>query len=552
MSSTKPKIALYNQNTFTKLKSIIQKTGLSLLKFHKKIQIPSNQSVVGLLEYKGEYNIFDDSSQNVKFSRELFLTTKPVETKVLFKISNVNNFLTNHENAICETLENQTYLPNFMRSYAVMKNISLNINKDNPFSGKKLSSDVLLAEYIDHFETLHNCIKTKLLSPKCINSILNQICLSLLIVQEEVSFIHNDLHFDNILICECLPTTYLLYIFIINNEVKTAIIPTFGFYPCFIDFGFAYTKEMNGLPIYSGIHHDNNGYINFDFDHFTDFKTLLVRLSGYNYNFGKGSDVNTDYKRKIEQSLIQKLPINSNTGWDVNNYKSVSENIEIFYLAYFKNRNDKFESIFSEDISIFSDIISSLCYLPIENKTYDDMYYNLDGFFNEWRKIEKWLNFNEATLVLKNMVCHIRSDYEREDTGLVDDYVTKFEQNIKNAMSSISERYILESLNFNNLYKYIIKVSESHEGLLHKFSTKSINRKKKEFSNLEQKTSLDMYGLIEEHITENFENKKGDYFIIINSINKTPSSFILNDEDIIQKLNTTPHLDKSALLYSLL
>ncbi len=38
-------------------------------------------------------------------------------------------------------------------------------------------------------------------------------------------------------------------------------------------------RDLIGGPLLTGIHHNNKGYMNHQYDEFTDFKTMLTRLS---------------------------------------------------------------------------------------------------------------------------------------------------------------------------------------------------------------------------------------------------------------------------------
>ncbi len=48
--------------------------------------------------------------------------------------------------------------------------------------------------------------------------------IAILIAQKKLSFIHNDLHFDNVLICKCLQRTFMLYVFEYNS-ICYALLP---------------------------------------------------------------------------------------------------------------------------------------------------------------------------------------------------------------------------------------------------------------------------------------------------------------------------------------
>ncbi len=85
--------------------------------------------------------------------------------------------------------------------------------------------------------------------------------IAILIAQKKLSFIHNDLHFDNVLICKCLQRTFMLYVFEYNS-ICYALLPTYGYYPIIIDYGFSFSEDLIGGPLLTGIHHNNKGYMN--------------------------------------------------------------------------------------------------------------------------------------------------------------------------------------------------------------------------------------------------------------------------------------------------
>ncbi len=125
-----------------------------------------------------------------------------------------------------------------MKPYDLIKNVRADPRQKNPFvtlieeksgsekmrlttkkSKPKTFSDMALFEYINSNMTLAELIsinvkgkrqtrvtlneeiqKIKASDFKIINSLLNQLMIAILIAQKKLSFIHNDLHFDNVLI----------------------------------------------------------------------------------------------------------------------------------------------------------------------------------------------------------------------------------------------------------------------------------------------------------------------------------------------------------------
>ncbi len=78
--------------------------------------------------------------------------------------------------------------------------------------------------------------------------------------------------------------------------------------------------------------------MNHQYDEFTDFKTMLTRLSYSGYQFGL--DKKDAFQSLIFDKLISKLPIDKQTGWDETKDISVSKqlvrHIRIFVDDYLK------------------------------------------------------------------------------------------------------------------------------------------------------------------------------------------------------------------------
>ncbi len=95
--------------------------------------------------------------------------------------------------------------------------------------------------------------------------------IAILIAQKKLSFIHNDLHFDNVLICKCLQRTFMLYVlnliaFVMHYYQLMVIIQSLLIY------GFSFSEDLIGGPLLTGNHHNHKGYMNHQYDEFTDLK----------------------------------------------------------------------------------------------------------------------------------------------------------------------------------------------------------------------------------------------------------------------------------------
>jgi hypothetical protein len=580
-------------SNYNALKSIVLKKGLRAFKFYKKITEKTSQGSVGILKCMLKTDIFSDEMTDDNLSARDYLIevsdTLCKDNLIIYKIGTETPFLCRHEYDVSLSLYKlSTYLPNFMRPYDLIKNAKADPRQRNPFViyqssfSKSLDvkrvrpptfSDMALFEYIDSKITLEQLItnNVKSLKPediikssKIINSLLNQLMIAILIAQQKLLFIHNDLHYGNVLVCKCIQNTYALYIFDIkqnnlendfddvsDNVVCYALLPTFGYYPVIIDYGFSFTKDLLGGPLLTGIHHNNKGYMNHQYDELTDFKTLLVRLADSKYQFGI-EDEKDKFQNLIKNELLKKLPIDKETGWDRNEDISISKQLVRYIRPFIEEylKNVKSESFFQKYDYELIDMIGSLIILPLRSKNSDNLVDSLNKFFKEWLKIERWIGTSHMKIfVFKSIVDKIRADL-LQNSDLTNIDTDSFQKTIYKIMNEIGNNIILSKLNYDEFYKSIINLSECFESIMFKANEKCIRRKKKEYSKINMKTSLDMYQkLVEPFISVDYKIQYGDYFVVFNAITETTSSFVIKDEKTIKIVNEMNRTDRAEYLY---
>ena len=603
-----------NNFNYTLLKNIVEKDGLRAFKFHKKIADNTSQGSVGILKC-----IINDIGctetlygkclgggvKALTMARDYIVEKKGRDEKnnedlIIYKIGTETPFLCRHEHDVSISLHKlSTYLPNFMRPFDLIRNARADPRQKNPFVSyiqnddcKKRSrhtegikrvrpktfSDMALFEYIDSNITLAQLLtfnvkgrrqtrvtsqddleKIKASQPNIINSLLNQLMIATIIAQQKLLFIHNDLHFDNVLVSKCLERTFMLYVFDINrkgairrhedtekgeeeNVICYALLPTCGYYPTIIDYGFSFSKDLIGGPLLTGIHHNNKGYMNHQYDEFTDFKTMLVRLAYSEYQFGLNDK--DDFQNIVRKELLNRLPIDRQTGWDDTKDISVSKqlvrHIRLFIDDYLKNANR--ESFFQKHEYELVDMICSLIILPLRKKNSDTLIDSLQKFFGEWFKIERWIGTSHMKIfVFKSIVDKIREDLLTKTECNMED----FQKTIYKIMNEVGDNIILSHLDYELFYKSIISLSDCFEDIMFKANQKCVKRKEKEYSRLRMKTSLDMYQLVEPFISVDYEIRYGDYFVVLNAINETTSSFVINDTCTREFIDTVNDMDRT-------
>jgi hypothetical protein len=116
-------------------------------------------------------------------------------------------------------------------------------------------------------------------------------------------------------------------------------------------------------------------------------------------------------------------------------------------------------------------------------------------------------------------------------------------------MDEVGNNISLSALNYERFYKSIISLSNCFEAIMYKANQKCINRKNKEYSKLNVRSSLDMYQLVEPFISVEYTINYGDYFVVFNAINETTSSFVLKDRQVIKNVNDMERTERAEYLY---
>lgn len=593
-------------SNFNSLEDCVSRFGLRAFRFKKKFTDNSSQGSVGILVKAPEDSRIDlefpEISSELVYARDFFVSPYFAKQKIypkdviVYKIGTETPYLSRHEYAVSKSLHKLSmFLPNFMRPLGFVKDVLADPKRrGSPFlrysTNNKIFSDLALFEYIEAPTTLGILLDNESEDVgrkkeggrkreekgkfQIINSLINQLMLAILISQQKINFIHNDLHFDNVLVSRCLERTFILYIFNLPSSTPEtltyALVPTFGHFPVIIDYGFSFTDHLNNGPLYTGIHHNNKGYLNYTFDEFTDFKTMLVRLAHSKYNFnGNNSGDGDAFRRLVRKQIVERLPIDRQTGWDTTKEDSVSKKllkyIKPFVVDFLKNRKVKWEITEKLEDCFFIrkdyeliDVIGSLIILPLQNKKYDTLPEHLSSFLTEWMKIERWVSTtSDKIFVFTSIVDQIRADLtilgdlrETDDEdAIVQKQLVEFQRTIFKLMDKIGNKIVLNNLDYRKLYSSIISLSECFEGFKYLESEKCLKRKRSEYQKMEPKSSFDMYRLIEPFLMEPFEIQKGDYFVVLDACYEKSYSFVVKNEKIVKTVNDLPVSQKAEFLF---
>lgn len=384
---------------------------MSNFTFIKRIEGNNAQGSCGLIKIKKpsvKKPSFSDSCRELIFDKE--------EDEIAFYKYGNNGYnctLSRIEYIVAQNLlRSCSHIPNFMRPVIYAKNIFIRTDRcKNPFEiknvkrkNKIICSDIAAFEYIPTEISLYSLLKKPTSTISSLNSVVMQICLAVIIAQQKCSFVHNDLHSQNILIAKCDPKIHLLYKVKICNEDRVFLVPTFGFIPIIIDYGFSFSEDCKGMSL-ECIDSDNFGFITYQFDNISDFIRLFVVLANSNYNKKLSSFINEQFKT---------LPISMNTSWE--------NLVETDSCAKLDNI---FVNYCNEDLSMqYLRFFLRNILLPLKcHKERYNLEEELEIFFNEWDHIEKWLKYNFEKIYIMREFCD--SVRKFNNISLVSDHINK-------------------------------------------------------------------------------------------------------------------------------
>ena len=319
-----------------------------------------------------------------------------------FKVSQCVNYLAENEFAVMTRLHDAIgYCPNFcVPKGLVPQKTEPRIEKgSNPFkinSRYPITKNVLLEEYIEG-DKMYKHIKYGTCSTQTIFSSVKQILSSIALAQQEVKFTHYDLHSDNIIMKPCAINDVMLYIL---NETNAFVVPTLGYMPVIIDYGFSYVDACDGKSLNCSMAHTNIGFFSDRFDWVSDPKLFLVTI--FNELKDHRKSKLTKILENVTKNMFSPLTIDWECGWDDVKGKACADIV----IAYLEKKHPLNNSkLFDNHINFSVDLLCCLITLPIQEKPYDELVLSYSIFTKEFLKIEAEISSSQYNLyILKTLV----------------------------------------------------------------------------------------------------------------------------------------------------
>lgn len=450
--------------------------------------------------------------------------------KVFYKYGNsgYNCTLARQEYIISQhLLQTCNHFPNFLRPIIYLKNYIVRTDKcKDPFSiinvDKSLLGcvDVAVFEFLDETLSLSLLLKDITFPKHILNSILMQVCLAVIAAQQNAQFTHNDLHSNNIMVLKCKSNIKLLYKIIINSTEYMFFIPTYGYIPIIIDYGFSFSNECFGMSL-ECIDSDNYGLITYKFDNLTDFIRLFVVLYGSKYSKELSEFVS---------ELFSDLPISLKSSWEKIVKHESSYNLEKVFcsLYYQKLPINKNKYIHYQVLRLLMRNIL----IPIKyHKLFEKFSFKKEvtNFMDYWMHIEKWFKYDyEKIFILRELLDNIRKICNLEE------YITQSQINIiskkfLDSVAFISNKNIPIRVPWEPFIKTINRVVGLIQNILSK-NIEDLDKKRQKLLYSKLHSGEQMFLGIKKFLYEEpelFKLHKNDKIFFINNIDKSNGSVII-------------------------
>lgn len=468
----------------------------------------------------------------------------------VYKISQYMNYLTNHEYIIQKGLEDiYHYCPNFCKAVALMPcKINTDFrNNDNPFSvtdnEKFIILDVLFMEYIENSVSLFDLIADQYVPINVIFNCIKQILLAIYIAQKQKKLVHYDLHSENILIRYCDPHQINVYIIDENNIVT---IPTGGIIPIIIDFGFAYSSDIENKRAYISLAYTNAGSLSPAYDQFADMKKFLVSLTT-DFNEMRQGQKDVETFTSIMYNTFKKLDIDWEYGWDI-----IDDSAIINTIFEYVERDDEPSKLFFEYPHFCVDIVQSLItlpYAPVIEGQLKVLKRSYDYFVDEFKKIEDVISNPFYSLYALRLL--IDSAYNHRPLYHINKYkaIENVHNDLFDGIRSVSRYCSFKNVSFDVLLCSLYMFQDQLEYQLYTYLNKEMKRKYKEYAKKLNVLSLfEMFAIIDINIQIPIYANDKTFFRLYDLIQKDTYD-VMPSNTMIRQFNSFNQLSKGFYIY---
>jgi hypothetical protein len=472
--------------------------------------------------------------------------------KLAFKVSQHIDYVCEHEETVARRL-NELNIPVFCK---LVDSRYLNVNPDvkaeHPFiwCQRPIKKTVLFFEYIRGY-SLSKVIKSiPSIDTMVIMSSVKILILCLKAAYSVSQFTHYDLHTSNVIMQKCDPDKHIL---IDLGEGDTYSVPTHGYLPVVIDYGFSYIDRIDEGPMYQSLAHTDVGFVSCAPDPFADVKLFLASVSSHAVRYRRNKT--TQRLRKIVRTIFKRMNVDLDCGWDINDTPAVANKVlEHLEDANLDKRGNPISELFERYDHFAMDILGSLVLLPLDihsNESFAGMTKTYNIFLKQFKKIEDVIlsSFGrlQALKVLTDCARRECADYYNPETK--NDAVHNFKKGVLQGIDTFTKHVVFKNLNFEKMLCSMLVFSRHLEAYLSYQLNGVMNRKKSNYlENLETEDTLEIFGVIDLKIQTDKDITEKTHWDCVRSPMKSqrwkPTLDVLENLNQLHSLTLGTHVSK--------
>lgn len=460
----------------------------------------------------------------------------------LYKISKVDDNLVEHEWKMLKGLETiSTYCPHFHKVYGIIPfDSNLHYNNEPLYYNTKskiVTRPMLLTQFIHHKYNFREMIEDPMVKDEYVINIIKQIILCIY-MSHKYKFTHYDLHTENILIRNCNPNMHILYI--LDNATEI-LMPTFGYIPNIIDYGFSYCDVPNN-NLTCTLVHTQYGFTSARFDPFADIKLFLISTCDDMSRSDERTHIAKRFKN-INRNIFSGMNVQWSSGWDNSKQISPVDIIRELVKDYVSKSN-----LFSKS-DLWFDSIQQLIDLPLKPMPYHELEKSFICFIDEFVKFEERIIsktlLNYVLRILVKYVREYRESYLKQgDEGSW--AILEIKKHFLDEYTQIVNFHI-PSIDWERLICSLLIVCQCLEGLFYDYLEKRYQEKDKQYEIMRCKDMLDFYRVFDYNFSYNEKSLSlKSTVLVVDHLNKKSRMLSIRPENlkIIEKLKTKNNIQK--------
>jgi hypothetical protein len=493
----------------------------------------------------------------------------------VYKFSSIMNKIATHEYKIMTSLATMNKISPFFTKCYELVNLPVNDDfeeTDNPFelnTKYHYTLDICISEYVENARKFTSFLRhSKQVSDNIVSSLIKQILVGLLMAQNNINFTHYDLHSENILVQKCSYDDVFVW-----YDQKTGvpyIIPSLGYIPRIIDYGFSYSDGLKDTSITSPLDFMKEGYFSVHPDEYADFRILLISILEDLYHYRPNGYLFV-YLRRIVKKLFHDANINWESGWFIDNkscaekfiYENMVSNEQ--YKKYFESPTieEHFYSILG-CLQLMMNTPLNTDPLPEKsmNELFDEFMFGFKEFYKHFVKLEHLFEDNNKQedvyesnpdmglyIIRTSIDCVLKTKEDYLDKTTSRNAVRTFQNLLYDAIRA-NKKLNIPKINYEKYMVSIHVMATAFQSLLYREYIYRSKYVQNQYATIGVETPNDIYEIVNHYLTIPYHFTQETRFILMNEMDGISKLYRLNKEQCLQ-LNENNETS-SDLLYTFL